>query len=139
MGTWATGDAEEGGGCTYTRWIDTGVSCDGVESTLGDDAHTPGQVTPMRAQQPHVKVMRPAKAHMVNTNTVAKHGGRLRIKSTRRSIPYRGEEEVLEEERSHSMPDISTHRVFGSPHRANRYSYGCAWAGKSPWACSSIR
>ena len=95
----------------YTRWTDTDVSCDGVESILGDEAHTPGQVTPMRAQQPHVKVTSPAKAHRVNTSAMAKHGRRLRMESARLSIPYRGtrEREVLEEETSYPPPDIFTH------------------------------
>ena len=77
----------------YTRWTDTDVSCDGVESTLGDEAHTPGQVPPMRAQQEHVKVTSPAKAHRVNTSTMAKHCGRLRMESNRLSIPCRGTSE----------------------------------------------
>ena len=110
MGTWTTSDAGGQGGCTYTTWTDIDVSCDGVESTLGDEAHAPGQVSPMRAQQAHVKVTSPAKAHSVNTSAIAKHGGRLRMESARLSIPYRGthEREVLEKETPHPTPDIST-------------------------------
>ena len=64
----------------------------------------------MRAQQAHVKVTSPAKAHSVNTSAIAKHGGRLRMESARLSIPYRGthEREVLEKETPHPTPDIST-------------------------------
>ena len=111
VGTWTTGDEGGEGGCTYTRWIDTGVSCDGVESTLGDEAHTPGQATPMRAQQPHVKVTSPAKAHRVKTSIMATHGGRLHMESTRLSIPCRGtrEGEVFERETPYPSPGISTH------------------------------
>src|SRR5689334_12308307 len=87
VGTWTTGDGEGEGGCTYTRWIDTGVSYDRVESTLGEGAHGHGQVTPMKTQQLHVKVMSPAKAHMVKTKTVAKQCGRLCIESTPLAIP----------------------------------------------------
>ena len=81
VGTWTTGDAGSNGGCTHTAYIDTGVWYDGVGSTLGDEAHRLGQVTPIRAQQPHVQIMSPAKAHMVNTSTVIKHWGRMRIAS----------------------------------------------------------
>ena len=76
-----------------TRWTDTDVRYDGVESTLGDEAHAPWQVPPMRTQQPHVRVTSPAKAHRVKTSTMAKHGGRLRMESTRLSIPCRGTSE----------------------------------------------
>jgi hypothetical protein len=72
-----------------TRWTDTGVWYDGVESTLGDEAHTPGQVPPIRAQQAHVKVTSPAKAHSVSISTMAKHRGRLPMESLRLPIPYR--------------------------------------------------
>ena len=83
VGTWTTGDAGSNGGCTYTAYIDTGVGYDGIGSTLGDEAHRLGQVTPMRAQQLHVQVMSPAKAHIVKTSTVTKHWGRMRIESAR--------------------------------------------------------
>lgn len=73
-----------------TRWTDTEVAYDGVESTLGDEAHTPGQAPPMRGQQAHVKVTSPAKAHSVSTSTMAKHRGRLLMESAHLSIPYRG-------------------------------------------------
>jgi hypothetical protein len=85
VGTWTTSDAGGQGGCTYTTWTDIDVSCDGVESTLGDEAHTSGQVPPMRAQQAHVKVTSPAKAHRVKTSTMAKHDGRLRMES---AVPF---------------------------------------------------
>jgi hypothetical protein len=81
VGTWTRGDAGSNGHCTYSASIGSGVSDDGVESTLEDEAHTLGHVTPMRAQQPHVKVMSPAKAHRVKTSTIAKHCGRLCIES----------------------------------------------------------
>jgi hypothetical protein len=71
------------------RWTDTDVTYDDVESTLGDEAHTPGQVPPIRAQQAHVKVTSPAKAHNVSTSTMAKHRGRLPMESLRLSVPYR--------------------------------------------------
>jgi len=86
VGTWTIAEAGSKGRCTYSASIDTGVSDGGVESTLGDEAHTLGHVTPMRAQQPHVKVMSPAKAHRVKTHTMAKHCGRLRIES---AVPFR--------------------------------------------------
>ena len=94
----------------YIPYIDTGIWYDGVGSTLGDEAHRPGQVTPMRAQQLHVQIMSPAKAHIVNTSTMVKHGGRLCIESARLSIPYRGmrEGEMLKGETLHPTPDIST-------------------------------
>src|SRR5713101_4601601 len=81
---------------------------------LGDEAHTPEQVTPMRAQQAHVKVTSPAKAHRVSTSTMAKHGRRLRMESARLSIPYRRtrEREVLKGETSHPPPDISTYVIY---------------------------
>jgi hypothetical protein len=81
VGTWTTSDAGGQGGDTYTAWTDIDISCDGVESTLGDEAHTLGHVLPMRTQQPHMKVLSPAKAHRVKTSTMAKHCGRLRIES----------------------------------------------------------
>jgi hypothetical protein len=71
-----------------TLYIDTGVWYDGVGSTLGDEAHRLGQVTPMRAQQPHVQSMSPAKAHMVKISTVTKHWGRMRIESARHAIYF---------------------------------------------------
>ena len=67
--------------------IDTRLARDGVGSTLGDGAHRLGQVVPMRAQQPHVKALSPARAHKVNTSTVTKHCGSMRIASACRSIP----------------------------------------------------
>ena len=85
MGTWTRGDAGSKGSCTYSASLGTGVSDGGVESMLGDAAHTLGHVTPMRAQQPHVKVRSPAKAHRVKTRTMAKHCGRLRIES---AVPF---------------------------------------------------
>ena len=83
-----------------TRWTGTDVAYDGVESALGDEAHTYGQVPPMRAQQAHVKVTSPAKAHSVSTSTIAKHRGRLPMESARLSISSSGTRasEVLQEE-----------------------------------------
>jgi hypothetical protein len=72
-----------------TRWTDTDVRHDGVASTLGDEAHTPGQAPPMRTQQAHDKVTSPAKAHSVSISTMAKHRGRLPMESLRLPIPYR--------------------------------------------------
>ena len=83
VGTWTTGDARSNAGCTYIACIDTGVWYAGVGSTLEDEAHRLGQVIPRRTQQLHVQVMRPAKAHVVKTNTVTKYWGRMRIESAR--------------------------------------------------------
>jgi hypothetical protein len=88
-----------------TRWTDTDVRHDGVASTLGDEAHTPGQAPPMRTQQAHVKVTSPAKAHSVSTSTMAKQCGRLPIESARLSISSSGTRasEVLQEETAHLL------------------------------------
>ena len=105
MGTWTTSDAGGQGGGTYTTWTDIDVARDGVESTLGDEAHTSGQVPPMRAQQAHVKVTSPAKAHSVSTSTIAKQCGRLPIESVRLSISSSGTRasEVLQEETAYLL------------------------------------
>jgi len=109
VGTGTRGDAGSNGRCTYSASVGSGVSDDGVESTLEDEAHTLGHVTPMRAQQPHVTVMSPVKAHRVSTSTIVKHGGRLRIESARRSIPCRETREGhnLQEETPPPARDIS--------------------------------
>lgn len=63
----------------------------------------------MRAQQPHVNMMRPAKAHRVNTNTVATHCGRLCIAFARRTMPHDpSEAPILQEETPSRRHDIPT-------------------------------
>ena len=81
MGTCTAGDAGGNGGYTSMDERDTGVWDDGVGSTRGDEAHTLGHVVPIRTQQPHVEVMRPAKVHRVSISTMATHCGRLCIAS----------------------------------------------------------
>jgi len=88
VGTRTTGEAWSNGGCTDTTYIGTDVWDDGVGSTLGDEVHRPGQVIPMRAQQLHVQIIRPAQAHMVNTSTVTRPWGRMRIESARHAIYF---------------------------------------------------
>jgi len=70
--------------CRCRTSMGSSTADDEAESTLGGAAHRLGQVAPMTAQQLHVKVMRPARAHMVNTSTVTRHRGRMRIWHTRR-------------------------------------------------------
>ena len=81
VGTCTAGDAGGNGGDTSTAERDTGVWDDGVGSTRGDEAHTLGHVVPIRTQQPHVEVMRPAKVHRVSISTMATQCGRLCIAS----------------------------------------------------------
>ena len=85
VGTFAKGIAGREAWRTCTTCTGSGTWRDRSDTTLGDEAHRPGQLAPMVAQQTHVKVARPAKAHMVNTSTIVKPRRHLRI---RRIHPY---------------------------------------------------
>ena len=127
MGTGTTRDVGGQEGGLETRWTDTDVRYDGIASTLGDEAHTSGQAPPMRAQQAHVKVTSPAKAHSMSTSTMAKHRGRLPMESARLSIPYSGTRasEVLQEETSHLLQIFPADYFPRSTQRRTSRQAGC--------------
>ena len=94
VGTSATRVKGGGRDWRYAAYTGNSTGDTAAESTLGDDAHTLGQVVPIIIQQPHVQVMSPAAAHMVNTSMMtAPCAGRC-IWHTRCITPYIGEPRI---------------------------------------------